>query len=173
MAQELRAVGQRLDGIEAQPALRLTPGGITQQVAAGVRQSSAEVARGHAEAGARLNEAVREIQALIGSANERFEQRRREWITFAVGAAMGLLLWYPLVWLTPFGGGHWLAASLIGGGRWSAGAMLMREEDPVAWQRMVRLYRACGEQGTETCEAAMTVRPAVPAPPQPHGKAGR
>ncbi len=161
MAQELSAVGKRLDGIEAQPALRLTPGGIAQQVAAGVRQASAEAARGHAQAGTRLDDAVREMQAMIGAANEQFRQQRRELIALAVGAAMGLLLWYPLVWLTPFGGGHWLAASLIGGGRWGAGATLMREEDPLAWQRMARLYKACGEQGTETCEAAMASR-AIP-----------
>jgi hypothetical protein len=172
MAQELRAVGQRLDGIEAQPALRLTPGEVTQQVAAGVRRASEEVARGHAQTGAQLNSAVGEMRALIGSANEQFKQRRREWIALGVGAAMGLMLWYPLVWLTPFGGGHWLAASLIGGGRWRAGATLMREEDPVAWERMARLYKACGEQATEVCEAAMTVRPAGPAPSHSPGKVG-
>lgn len=171
MAQELSAVGKRLDTIEAQPALRLTPSGITQQVAAGVRQTSEEAARSHAEVGSRLNDALREMQALIGSANAQFRQRRREWIALAVGAALGLMVWYPLVWLTPFGGGHWLAASLIGGGRWGAGATLMREEAPEAWERMVRLYRACGEQATETCEAAMTGR--TIAPSHPPGKAGR
>src|SRR6185312_1725279 len=89
MAQELRAVGTRLDGIEAQPALRLTPGEITQQVAAGVRRASEEAGRGHAEAGTRLNDAVREMQTLIGSAHSQLAQRRREWITLVVGAALG------------------------------------------------------------------------------------
>lgn len=171
MAQELRAVGVRLDGIEAQPALRLTPGEITQQVAAGVRRASDEAVRGHAHAGTRLDDAVRDLRALIGAANSQLAQRRREWIAAAIGAVLGLALWYPLVWFTPFGGGNWLAASLIGGGEWRAGAALMREEAPESWERMVRLYNACGEQVTETCEVAMTVRATRPTPPQPAGKA--
>ncbi len=77
MAQELRAVGARLDGIEAQPALRLTPAEITRQVAAGVRQASEDAARGHAHAGSRLDDAVRDMQTLIGSANSQLAQRRR------------------------------------------------------------------------------------------------
>ncbi|MGI8553585.1 MAG: DUF6118 family protein [Dehalococcoidia bacterium] len=173
MAQELRAVGARLDGIEAQPALRLTPSEITQQVVAGVRRASEEAAQGRAQAGAHLNGAVREMRTLIGSANSQLAQRRREWIAVAIGAVLGLALWYPLVWLTPFGGGHWLAASLIGGGEWHAGATLMQEADSAAWERMARLYEACGDQATATCEAAMAPRQPVPAPSHPPGKMGR
>lgn len=59
------------------------------------------------------------------------------------------------MWLTPWGGGDWLAASLIGGGRWEAGQVLLREADPAAWDRIVRLSQACGAQTTEACAAAM------------------
>lgn len=167
MAQELRAVGQRLAAIEGHPALRLTPGEIGQQVAAGVRQAGEDAAKGHAAAGARLDEAVRELRALIGAAHSQVAQQWRMLIAGVVGAVLGFVLWYPLVWLTPWGGGDRLAASLIGGGRWEAGQVLLREADPVSWDRIVRLTNACGAQATEVCAAAMAGNATKP------GTAGR
>lgn len=38
----------------------------------------------------------------------------------------------------------------------------MNRESPWAWDRMVRLYNACGEQLTEACEAAIVARTTVP-----------
>ena len=162
IAQELRAVGKRLDGIEGQPALRLTPAAYAQQLTAGVRQAEDEAGRGVTHAQGRLSDALHELRSLIGSANSQFVQQRREWIAVAIGTVLGFVIWYPLVWLTPFGGGHWLTASLIGGGRWSAGQTLMQEAAPASWERMVRLYKACPQDSTtELCEAAMAVQ-AIP-----------
>lgn len=155
MAQELRAVGQRLAAIEGHPALRLTPGEIGHQVAAGVRQANDDAAKGHAAAGARLAEAVRELGALIGAAHSQVAQQWHMLIAGVVGAVLGFLLWYPLVWLTPWGGGDWLAASLLGSSKWEAGQVLLREADPATWDRIVRLAQACGAQPTEACAAAM------------------
>ena len=72
---------------------------------------------------------------------------------------MGFVLWWPLTQVLPWGVGNRLAATLIdGGGRWEAGRVLMREEDPRSWERMVRLYRACPQDSTmELCEAVMAV----------------
>lgn len=165
MAQELRAVGTRLDGIEGHPALRLTPAAFGQQVAAGVRQAGDEAGRGLVHAQGRLGDALHELRGLIGSAHGQLAQRRREWIAVAIGVVVGFIVWYPLALLTPWGGGHWLAATLIGGGRWGAGQALMREADPATWERMVRLSKACPpDTATDLCEAAMTARAIPPGP---------
>lgn len=158
IAQELRAVGKRLDGIEGHPALRLTPAAYAQQMTVGVRQAEDEAGRGVTHAQGRLSDALHELRSLIGSANSQFAQQRREWIAVAIGAVLGFMVWYPLVWLIPLGGGHWLAATLIGG-RWSAGQTLLQEAAPASWERMVRLYKACPQDSTtDFCEAAMAVR---------------
>ena len=77
-----------------------------------------------------------------------------------------------VAFLIPWGGGHWLASTLIGGGRWGAGQTLMEEANPAVWERMVRLYRACPlDTTTELCEAAMAVRTIPPGQP-PTGPEG-
>jgi hypothetical protein len=60
--------------------------------------------------------------------------------------------------LLPRSVGDGIAASLIGGTRWQAGATLMDEASPDSFDKMVRLYEACGEQTTALCEAAVAVR---------------
>lgn len=168
IAQELQAVGERLDGMEAHPALQLTPAAYASQVTAGVRRVEDEAGRSLTHAQGRFSDGLQELRNLIGSANSQFAQQRREWIAVLVGAVLGLMLWYPLVVITPWGGGHWLAATLIGGGRWQAGATLMQEADPGTWGRLMRLYRACPlDTTTELCEAAMAVRtiPPIAQPP--------
>ena len=170
IAKELRAVGKRLDGIEGHPALTLTPDAYAAQVTAGVRRVGDEAGRGLTHAQGRFSDALREMGSLIGSARNQFAQRRREWVAVATGAVAGLALWFPLVWLTPSGGGTWLAATLIGGGRWQAGETLMQGANPEQWERMARLYKACPQDSsTELCEATLAVRtipPGTPAGPE-------
>ncbi len=71
----------------------------------------------------------------------------------------------------PWGSGTWLAG-LAFGGRWSAGEAMMQQADPVAWERMVRLYKACPKDSlTELCEATMavgTIAPSRPLPREPN-----
>ena len=68
---------------------------------------------------------------------------------------LGIALWYVLPSLLPWGSGDWLASSLIGGGRWHAGETLMERASPEGFDRMVRLYNACGERPIDTCEAVL------------------
>jgi hypothetical protein len=183
IAQELRAVGARLDGIEAHPALGLTPIAYATQMTMGVRQVEGEAGRSLTHAQGRFSDALHDLRGVIGSAHSQIEQQRRDWISIAVGVALGLLLWFPVVWLTPFGGGHWLAAKMIGGGRWAAGETLMQEANAEAWARMAQLYQACPRtSATEVCEAAMAAptvpiapvpAPNAPAQPPARNKAGR
>jgi hypothetical protein len=78
------------------------------------------------------------------------------------------LAWWPLTAVLPWGGGNWLAATLIGGDRWLAGQTLMREADPKTWDRMVQLYNACPRAITaDQCQAAMAAAASPPAPPVP------
>jgi len=89
-----------------------------------------------------------------------------------VGVALGFVAWWPLTRVLPRGGGAWLATTVIGGGRWLAGQTLMREADPVTWERMTRLYNACPIAiATDLCQAAMAERtaPAAPLPIPPEG----
>jgi hypothetical protein len=159
IAQELRAVGKRLDGIEAHPALKLTPAAYAAQVTTGVRQIEGEAVRSLTHAQGRFSDGLHELRRLIGSAHTQFVQQRRELIAVAIGAALGFVVWWPLVFLTPWGGGHWLASTLIGGGRWGAGQTLMQEANPAVWERMVRLYRACPQDATARSDAK---QPAIP-----------
>ena len=172
IAQELRAVGKRLDGIEAHPALQLTPAAYAAQVTTGVRRVEDEAGRSLTHARGRFSDGLHELRSLIGSANTQFVQQWRELIAVAIGAALGFVVWWPLAFLTPWGGGHWLASTLIGGGRWGAGQTLMQEADPAVWERLVRLYRACPQDTTtELCEAALAMRTIPPgqAPTEPEG----
>ena len=166
IAQELRAVGKRLDGMEAHPALKLTPAAYATQVTEGVRRVEGEAVRSLTHAQGRFSDGLHELRSLIGSAHSQFVQQRREWIAAAIGAALGFVVWWPLAFLTPWGGGHWLASTLIGGGRWGAGQTLIEEANPAVWERMVRLYNACPhETTTEPCEAAMAMRTIPPGQP--------
>jgi hypothetical protein len=74
-------------------------------------------------------------------------------------------LWYVLPPLLPWGAGDWLVSSLIGGGRWQAGETLMERASPEGFDRMVRLYKACGDRPIETCETALMAGTAA----EPHG----
>jgi len=167
MGKVLTAIGSRLDRMEAHPALPLTPEQHAQQIAAGIRAARGEVLQSVAAAGTQLDEATRALQAMIGAAQSRRAQRRQVWIAAVVGVALGFVAWWPLTRVLPRGGGAWLATTVIGGGRWLAGQTLMREADPVTWERMTRLYNACPIAiATDLCQAAMAERTAPAAPLQ-------
>ncbi len=166
MEKALGAIAGRLEAVEGHPALRLTPGAYAQQVATGVRQVEHEAGHGVAHVQGHLSTALGELRAMIGSAHSQLAQQRREWITAAIGAAAGFVIWYPLVLLVALlGGGHWLAGKLVGGTKWEAGWTLMQEANPVASDKMARLYKGCPEDATtELCETAMVVRTIPPMP---------
>src|SRR5208282_1146573 len=172
MGKVLTAIGSRLDRMEAHPALPLIPEQHAQRIAAGIRAARGEVLQSVAAAGTQLDEATRALQAMIGAAQSRRAQRRQVWIAAVVGVVLGFVAWWPLTRVLPRGGGAWLATTVIGGSRWVAGQALMREADPVTWERMTRLYNACPIAiATDLCQAAMAERtaPAAPLPIPPEG----
>ena len=105
---------------------------------------------------------ARDLEALAGRVREQWEQRVWLAIVGVAGLLGGVLLWFMLIVILPWGAGDWLAALPLGGGPWRAGEALMQRDSPASFDRMVRLYKACGEQATELCEAAITVRAIQP-----------
>jgi hypothetical protein len=165
IAKELKAVTARLGALEQMPALAVTPG----QQAAGLRlkieKASEEVRRGLGHSQAQLDGAVQALRELTGAVRKRRDQQQWLWAAGGLGVMLGVLLWFLLPLILPWGAGDWLAVLPIGGGPWQAGATLMRRADPSTWERMVRLYQACPpDSATALCEAAMTARTRPPPP---------
>jgi hypothetical protein len=120
------------------------------------------ISRPFIEAVQEARAAARDLKALTGRVHERREQRTWLLIVGAFGLIVGVGLWYVAAGLLPRSAGDWIAASLIGGTRWQAGATLMDEASPASFDKMVRLYEACREQTNALCEAAVAVRSIQP-----------
>ena len=173
IAQELSGIGARLALVEGKPALELTPSGFEVELGRVVRGAASAAGGELREVTRRAGAAAGELEALVGRVRERREQRQWVGVAGLIGVMGGVVLWYLAAALLPWGGGHWLVASLVGGGPWKAGAALMQEANPVSWDRVLRLSRACPpDSSTELCEAAMAVRtipPGTPVQPGPEG----
>jgi hypothetical protein len=161
IVKELQGVGARLAAIEGHPAMAMTPEGYSAQLTAAAERAHQAGGKASWDATTQLDDATRRLERSAGHIRAREEQQR--WIGGAVvvGIMLGIALWYVLPSLLPWGAGDWLASSLIGGGRWRAGEALMERASPEGFDRMVRLYNACGERPTETCEAAIAGRGAA------------
>ena len=96
------------------------------------------------------------------SRQARGAREQRAWLIAVgvVGLMVGVGLWYVAAGLLPRSAGDWIAASLIGGGRWQAGQTLMEEASPASFAKMVKLYNTCGDQPVELCAAAIAVKTA-------------
>jgi hypothetical protein len=165
IARELKAVTARLGALEKMPALAVTPGHQAAALRLEIDKAGEEVRRGLGHSRVELAGAVRELHGLIGAVRERRDQQQWLWTVGGIGVMLGVLLWFLLPLVLPWGAGDWLAALPIGGGPLQAGAALMRRADPVTWDRIVRLYRACpADRATKVCEAAMAARTARPHP---------
>jgi hypothetical protein len=156
IAKELQVVGAGLATIENHPAL--TPARYAGQLDAATERAHQAGSKAMWDAQTQLGDTARQLEHLVGKVHTREEQRRWIGAAAACGIMLGIVLWYILPSLLPWGAGDWLVASLIGGGRWQAGETLMERASPESFDRMVRLYKACGQQPVELCEAAMTVR---------------
>jgi len=154
MEKALRTIAGRLEAVERQPALTLTPARFRTEIDSVAHGAVSTISRPFIEAVQEARAAARDLKALTGRVHERREQRT--WVLTA--GALGLI-----VGVLPRSAGDWMAASLIGGTRWQAGATLMEEASPDSFDKMARLYKACGEQTTALCEAAIVVRSIQPA----------
>jgi len=166
MAKTLQAVEGRLRAIEGKPAMALTPARFEADIRAAGHWAGEQGGSAVRMATSALEAAKRELEGVLAGARTRREQRARVGVTAVLGVLGGVLLWFMAAALLPWGVGHRLAAALVDtGGRWKAGEMLMYEADPEAWDRQVRLSKACPPDTLiELCEAAMVVRTIPPGP---------
>ena len=155
MAQTLAALQERLAGIEAKPALGLTAAAFGQQIEEAGQRAGARAGQALAEGAAAQRAVTYELEGLVGRAYVRREQRQWLAVAAAGGVVLGVALWYVLPAVLPWGGGDWLAASLIGGSPWQAGQALMRAGNPSGFNRLVHLSQACGSQPVARCIAGI------------------
>lgn len=169
IAKGLQAVEGRLALIEGKPGLELTPARFEADIRSAGHWAGEQGTAAVRMAASALDEARRELEDVLAGAREAREQRLWVGTAAVLGLAAGSVLWLLAAAVLPWGMGTWLAATLVGGGRWEAGQTLMREADPKSWERMARLYNACPkDSSTELCEAAVAVRtipPLLPATP--------
>jgi len=163
MEKALWTIAGRLEAVERQPALTLTPARFRTEIDSVAHGAVSAINRPFIEAVQEARAAARDLKALTGAVRERREQRAWVLTAGAIGVILGGGLWYAAAGVLPRSAGDWMAASLIGGTQWQAGAALMEEASPGSFDKMARLYKACGEQTTELCEAAIAVRSIQPA----------
>ena len=137
IAKGLEDMNARLDSIEGHPALRLTPehhqramakagSGLMHEVAQQLERAT-EAAASHGQ----------HLAGVIGVARRQDQQLK--WVvgTGAAALIVGLLISPILARLLPFGLDGRVAASILRGNRWEAGAALMQAENPEGWRGIV------------------------------------
>jgi len=159
MEKTLGVIAARLATVEQQPALQMSGAQLRSEMGAATQTASSMMVRAMVEPLEEMRIATAKMEGMVGKARDQVEQRRWLWRA-AIGSTVGgMMLWVVLAAVLPWGAGDWMAAlPITGGDRWAAGHALLRREGPQTWDRMVRLYKACGDQLTELCEAAIVVR---------------
>ncbi len=173
MEKALGAIAKRLEAVERQPAMQMTAASLRAEIGAAA-QAAAKVLSGSAYGViADVRHTAETLDKLVGRVQAQREQRVWLWTAGGCGAWVGVVLWIVLAAFLPWGAGDWLASFPVfrGRGAWEAGEALLQRDSPPAWDKMVRLYRACGDQRTEACEAALVVRSMLPGPTQEETKA--
>ena len=166
MARTLQAVEGRLQAIEGKPAMALTPARFEADIRAAGHWAGEQGALAVRVAAAALREAKQEFAGVLAGARARRRRQVRVSNAAVFGVLGGVLLWFMAAAFLPWGAGHRLAAALVStGGRWKAAEVLMEEDSPATWDRLVRLSQACPpETLIDLCEAAMVVRTIPPGP---------
>jgi hypothetical protein len=151
-------IAGRLETVERQPALQVTGASLGVELNAAARSATNTLSGSVNGVVSEMRNATATLGDLVGRIHDQREQRWWMWGAGGAGVLGGVLLWFFLVALLPWGAGDWLASLPIGGGPWVAGETLLARSSPESWDQMRRLYKACGNQPTELCEAAITVR---------------
>ena len=181
MAKTLQVMQSRLAAIEGKPALGLTPQLFRQLIEDAGQHAGERAGRAMAEGAAVQSAATRELQALVGRAHTRKDQREWLGVAVAAGIILGMVLVRVLVAVLPWGGGDGLAAIMVGAPNpWEAGEILMHDADRASFDKMVKLYNTCGPRPVAFCTAAIVLDEAakpetgnhaevLPRPPAPGG----
>ncbi|GAP24933.1 hypothetical protein GLF_1815 [Gluconobacter frateurii NBRC 101659] len=169
----MNAVGARMEAIEANPTLKMTP----QAYGQGIRQAGISASQEMQEAFQKAIGEVRgERQALASIIGQARRQDRQNWWLLGVGFAclvVGIGLSPVLAYLLPSSVGTQVASFIVGEkDRWNSGAMMMALSNPQGWQRvredsqLVEANRdriaACQKAANETMvdqHCVLTIRP--------------
>lgn len=163
----LGEMANRLVSIERQPAMQMTPEDFEARMKAATSRAWREEQAALASAKREHGEAVRDLRAIIGTANTVYEQKRLRWWYIGGGLLAGCLLWsvlpgfvariLPTSWHLP----ERIAARTVREPTlWEAGTRIMHADSPEAWQSIAEAAElrrdnheaidACVQQATKT-----------------------
>ncbi|MGQ2933330.1 MAG: DUF6118 family protein [Sphingopyxis sp.] len=137
----LGEMANRLVAIERQPAMQMTPEDFEARMTAAAARARRDDQATLAQAKREHGEAVRDVRAIIGTANTIYEQKRLRWWYVGGGLLAGCLLWsalpgfvariLPTSWHVP----ERIAARTVREPTlWEAGTRIMHADSPEAWQ---------------------------------------
>lgn len=146
-APTLSEISTRIDGVRAwaqkmadQPAMRLTPKGLTQEIDAASRELRQADKQTIMDVGSRLGEHITRVDAIIKRSRTADQQVRLVHKVAASGVVVGMILFailpgaiaraMPESWLWP----EQRAAKTMGRTGWSAGMRLLQVSDPGRWR---------------------------------------
>jgi hypothetical protein len=143
-AQDLAVIGKGLDEIGGQletiqksPALKMTPEQQGQSIAnAGsylIREAMEKLER----AADYADTERRTLTHLIGNVHTKADQRFLIAMAAVFGLVVGLAASLPIASFMPFGLNNVIAAHIVGGEKWDAGATLLNDADPGRWAQIV------------------------------------
>lgn len=140
----LGEMANRLVSIERQPAMQMTPEDFETRMTAAAARARRDDEVLIVAAKRERGEAIRDLRAIIGTANSIYEQKRLRWWYVGGGLLAGCLLWsvlpgfvariLPTSWYLP----ERIAARTVREPTlWDAGTRLMQAGNPEGWQAIV------------------------------------
>ena len=140
----LGEMANRLVSIERQPAMQMTPEDFEARMTAAAARARRDDEVLIVAAKRERGEAIRDLRAIIGTANSIYEQKRLRWWYVGGGLLAGCLLWsvlpgfvariLPTSWHLP----ERIAARTVREPTlWDAGTRLMQAGNPEGWQAIV------------------------------------
>lgn len=137
----LGEMANRLVSIERQPAMQMTPEDFEARMTAAAARARRDDEVLIVAAKRERDEAIRDLRAIIGTANSIYEQKRLRWWYVSGGLLAGCLLWsvlpgfvariLPTSWHVP----ERIAARTVREPTlWEAGTRIMQADSTEAWQ---------------------------------------
>lgn len=167
----LGEMANRLVSIERQPAMQMTPEDFEARMTAAAARARRDDEVLIVAAKRERGEAIRDLRAIIGTANTIYEQKRLRWWYVGGGLLVGCLLWsvlpgfvariLPTSWHLP----ERIAARTVREPTlWEAGTRLMQAGNPEGWQAIVDAadIRQANREAIDAClqRAAKAKQPA-------------
>lgn len=166
----LGEMANRLVSIERQPAMQMTPEDFEARMTAAAARARRDDEVLIVAAKRERGEAIRDLRAIVGTANTIYEQKRLRWWYVGGGLLAGCILWsvlpgfvariLPTSWHLP----ERIAARTVRAPTlWEAGTRIMHADSPEAWQTIAEAaeLRRDNREAIDVCmqEAAKAKQP--------------